>query len=65
MPIAAHMFLFYFGCMGFITPPGCIAAFIAAGIAGGNPLTVGWRAMRLALAAYMVPWASASIPGFL
>lgn len=30
LPIAAHMFLFYYGTLSFITPPVAIAAFVAA-----------------------------------
>ncbi len=41
-PIAAHMFLFYFGCLSFITPPVCVDAYIAAGIAKGDPFKTGF-----------------------
>jgi TRAP transporter 4TM/12TM fusion protein len=64
-PIAAHMFLFYFGCLAFITPPVAVEAFIAAGISGGSPFKTGFRAMRLGFAAYLVPWAFVFNPGIL
>ena len=64
-PIAAHMFLFYFGCLSFITPPVCVDAFIAAAISGGHPFKTGFRAMRLGFAAYLVPWAFVFNPGIL
>jgi TRAP transporter 4TM/12TM fusion protein len=64
-PIAAHMFLFYFGCLSFITPPVCVDAYIAAGISGGKPFKTGFRAMRLGFAAYLVPWAFVFNPGVL
>jgi TRAP transporter 4TM/12TM fusion protein len=64
-PIAAHMFLFYFGCLSFITPPVCVDAFIAASISGGHPFKTGFRAMRLGFAAYLVPWAFVFNPGIL
>ena len=64
-PIAAHMFLFYFGCLSFITPPVCVEAFIAAGISGGSPFRTGLRAMRLGFAAYLVPWVFIFNPGIL
>lgn len=64
-PIAAHMFLFYFGCLSFITPPVCVDAYIAAGISGGSPFKTGFRAMRLGFAAYLVPWAFIFNPGIL
>lgn len=64
-PIASHMFLFYFGCLSFITPPVCVDAYIAAGISGGTPFRTGFRAMRLGFAAYLVPWAFIFNPGIL
>jgi len=64
-PIAAHMFLFYFGCLSFITPPVCVGAYIAAGISGGDPWTTGFRAVRLGFAAFLVPWAFVFNPGIL
>jgi len=64
-PIAAHMFLFYFGCLSFITPPVCIATYIASGISGGDPWSTGMRAMRLGVAAFLVPWAFIFSPGIL
>lgn len=64
-PISAHMFLFYFGCLSFITPPVCVGAYIAAGISGGNPWRTGFRAVRLGFAAFLVPWAFVFNPGIL
>ena len=64
-PIAAHVFLFYFGCLSFITPPVSVDAYIAAGISGGSPFQTGFRAMRLAFAAFLVPWAFVINPGIL
>jgi TRAP transporter 4TM/12TM fusion protein len=64
-PIAAHMFLFYFGCLSFITPPVCVGAYIAAGISGGDPWKTGFRAVHLGFAAFLVPWAFVFNPGIL
>ena len=64
-PISAHMFLFYFGCLSFITPPVCVGAYIAAGISGGDPWITGFRAVRLGFAAFLVPWAFVFNPGIL
>jgi TRAP transporter 4TM/12TM fusion protein len=55
-PIAAHLFVFYFGIVADITPPVALAAFAGAGIAGGNPLKTGFEAFRLGIAAYLVPF---------
>ncbi|MCG7853230.1 MAG: hypothetical protein MIO92_11980, partial [Methanosarcinaceae archaeon] len=49
----------------FITPPVCVAAYIAAGISGGSPFKTGFRAVRLGFAAFLVPWAFIFNPGIL
>jgi len=54
--IAAHLFIFYFGCLSLITPPIATAAYAAAGIADADPLRVGLTASRLALSAFLVPY---------
>lgn len=56
LPIAAHLFAFYFGNISNITPPVALAAFTGAGIAGANPNQVGWTAVRLGAAAFIVPF---------
>lgn len=55
-PIAAHLFVFYFGIVADITPPVALAAFAGAGIAGGQPMKTGLNATRLGIAAYIVPY---------
>ena len=54
--MAAHMFVFYFGCMSALTPPVCTGAYTAAGLAGANPNRVGWTSVKLALAGFIVPF---------
>jgi TRAP transporter 4TM/12TM fusion protein len=54
--IAAHLFLFYFAMVEAITPPTCIPAYIAAGIAEALPMATGWQATRLGIATYVVPF---------
>jgi len=56
LPLAAHLFVFYYSCLSAITPPVALAAYAGAGIAGANPFSVGFMAMRLALIAYLVPY---------
>ena len=56
VPIAAHMFAFYFGVIGCVTPPVAMAAFAAAGVAGSQPMETGWIATRLAITAFIVPF---------
>ena len=55
-PIAAHLFVFYFGIVADITPPVALAAFAGSGIAGSNPLRTGFEAFKLGFAAYLVPY---------
>jgi len=54
--IAGHLFVLYFGLVSFITPPVCVAAFVAAGIAQSNPMKTGWTATRLGIVTYIVPF---------
>lgn len=54
-PLAAHMFILYFGMMSMITPPIALAAFSAATITGDSPMRTGVEAMRLGWVAYVVP----------
>lgn len=55
--LVAHMFILYFAIMSSITPPIAVAAYAAASIAEGNPLRIASLAVRLALAAFVVPFA--------
>lgn len=55
-PLAAHLFVFYFAALSAITPPVALAAFAAAGISGSEPMKTGITAVRLGLAAFLVPY---------
>ena len=55
-PMAAHLFILYFGIMSLITPPIATAAFVAATIAKTDPMAAGWTAMRFGWASYIVPF---------
>lgn len=61
-PMAAHMFVLYFGMMSFITPPVAVAAFAAASIAKADPFRTGFTAMRFGWIAYIVPFLFAYSP---
>ena len=56
IPLAAHLFIFYFGMMCMITPPVCMASYAAAAIAETGPMETGFTAMRLAVVALTVPF---------
>jgi TRAP transporter 4TM/12TM fusion protein len=56
VPLAAHLFLFYFGMLSLITPPDCLATYAAAAIAKSDFWKTGWTGMRLGIVAYIVPF---------
>lgn len=55
-PLAAHMFIFYFGCISSITPPVALAAYAGAGLAGCDPNKTGYKAFRLAFCSFLMPY---------
>jgi TRAP transporter 4TM/12TM fusion protein len=55
-PIAAHLYVMYFGMMSMITPPVAIAAFAAASLARADAWRTGWEACRFGWSAYVVPF---------
>ncbi|HTQ73421.1 MAG TPA: TRAP transporter fused permease subunit [Burkholderiales bacterium] len=64
-PMAAHMFVLYFGIMSMVTPPVAIAAFAAANIGGTDPNRTGWTAARIGWSAYIVPFLFVFSPSLL
>lgn len=56
LPIAAHMFVFYFGVIALITPPVSISAYAAAGVANSDPVQTGFSAFRIGISAYIIPF---------
>lgn len=54
--LAAHMFVFYFGTLSFLTPPVCLAVFVAVSIAGSGPWSTAFYALRFAVIAYLIPF---------
>jgi TRAP-type uncharacterized transport system fused permease subunit len=56
VPIAAHLFIFFFAVVSDLTPPVAPGAFIAAGIAGADMMRTAWQACRLGLVAYILPY---------
>jgi TRAP transporter 4TM/12TM fusion protein len=55
-PLAAHLFVMYFGMMSMITPPVAIAAFAAATIARADPMRTAWESVKLGWSAFIVPF---------
>ena len=56
VPLAAHLFIFYFAIVSNFTPPVALACFAAAPIAKASPHRIGYTAMRLGIVAYVVPF---------
>ena len=57
VPLAAHLFIFYFGMMAMVTPPVALAAYTAAAIAGTGIMRTGIAAFRFALVGFALPYA--------
>lgn len=60
--IAAHFFVFYFGIVADLTPPVALAAYAGAAIAQSNPMKTALTSTKLAIAAFIVPYAFALNP---
>lgn len=60
--MSAHLFILYFGVVADITPPVALAAYAGAGIAGANSMKTGFQAVKIALAAFIVPYIFAIDP---
>ena len=55
-PLAAHLFVLYFGMMSMITPPIALAAFAAASIAQAGAMRTGVASVRFGWLAFIVPF---------
>ena len=63
--MAAHLFVIYWGLASFYTPPTCIAVFVTSSIANSKVWPTGWEAVRLGIAAFLIPFAFVYNPGLL
>lgn len=64
-PLAGQLFILYFAVLSAITPPVAVAAFAASSISGDNPMTIAMHAVKLALAAFVVPFVFVYAPELL
>jgi TRAP transporter 4TM/12TM fusion protein len=55
MLLSAHLVIFWLSQDSNVTPPVCLVAFAAAGIAGSRPMATGFTAWKLAKGLYLVP----------
>lgn len=56
VPVAAHLFCFYFAILCGITPPVAIGAFVAAGIAKAENMRTAFHAMKFGIVGLVVPF---------
>ena len=56
VPLAAHLFIFYFGMMSMVTPPVALAAYTSASIAGAGIMPSAFAAFRFALVGFTLPF---------
>jgi len=54
-PMAAHLYIFYWGMVSFITPPVALAAIAAASIAKADAMAVGFRSLRIGSLLLLLP----------
>lgn len=56
IPLAAHLFIFYFGMLSMVTPPVALAGYTAASIAGAGIMATSFAAFRFALVGFTLPY---------
>jgi TRAP transporter 4TM/12TM fusion protein len=64
-PLAAHLFVFYYGALADVTPPTALSSYTAAGIAGADPQRTTWIAWKLAMAGFIIPFYFVTSPALL
>ncbi|GAB1263766.1 TRAP transporter permease [Aurantivibrio infirmus] len=55
MLLSAHLIIFWLSQDSNVTPPVCLAAFAAAGVAGTKPMATGFTAWKVSKGLYLVP----------
>lgn len=65
LPLAAHLFVLYWGVLSNLTPPVALASYAAAGLCGGDLNQVAWKALKLTLPTFLIPFAFVLNPGIL
>lgn len=65
VPLAAHLFIYYFGMMSMVTPPVALAAYTAGTIAGADIMKTGFVAFRFALIGFVLPFVFVLQPALL
>lgn len=63
--VAAHLFIFYFGCMASVTPPVALSSYLAAAIAKADSVKTALNGLKLASSAFILPFIFALSPQLL
>ncbi len=64
-PMAAHMFVMYYGMLSMITPPVALAAYAAANIARVSGWKAGWASVAFGWSAFVLPFLFVGRPSLL
>jgi TRAP transporter 4TM/12TM fusion protein len=64
-PLAAHLFVFYWGALSELTPPTALCVAAACGISGSDFMPTAWKAMKLGAVKYIVPFFFVYAPALL
>jgi TRAP-type uncharacterized transport system fused permease subunit len=65
LPLAAHLFIFYYAVVSNVTPPVALAAYVGAALAEANAIRTAFTGMRLGMAAFLVPFLFIYCPALL
>lgn len=64
LPIAAHLFVFFFGIIAFVTPPVCLASYAGATIAMADFWKTGVQGFLITIPAFILPYAFILHPSY-
>ncbi len=64
-PLAAHLFVMYYACLSAITPPVCVAVFMASGLAKANWFKTACISCMIALPIFIIPYTFCYNPALL
>lgn len=64
-PMAAHMFVMYYGMLSMITPPVALASYAAANIARTSGWTTSWQSVAFGWSAFVLPFLFVGSPSLL
>ncbi|KJS88354.1 MAG: C4-dicarboxylate ABC transporter permease [Peptococcaceae bacterium BICA1-8] len=63
--VAAHLFIFYYGCFAAVTPPVALSSYLAASIAKADAIKTSLVGLKLCLTAFLLPFIFALSPSLL